>query len=309
MSVLVLGSFQKYLPINSFLHELYRGNTHLRIALAIRKFNFICHFPWQTLCFGNWISKLKTTDLVILFNTSNAKYIIPLLKKKNPKIRIIYWYWDPIDTPSSVPLKQIDNKICEIWSYHKRDCERYGLKFNTQFFVADPVVNKSLLLSDAKIKQSVYFVGEDKERSKTLGDLKLYFDSHHISYKFILTKYKNSKESVVPYSKWIGFSENQENINESKVIIDLVDEIHQSGNTLRTFEAIRKKKKVITNDIGVKDLKFYSSNDFFILGYDPFSKLEEFVNSPFLSIPEKELDYYEICNWLRRFYDFVETNC
>lgn len=65
--------------------------------------------------------------------------------------------------------------------------------------------------------------------------------------------------------------------------IDIIIEImraHHQGMTLRTMEALFFQKKLITDNLEIKNMDFYSPNNIFLIGYDEDSKLAEFITSP-----------------------------
>ena len=75
-----------------------------------------------------------------------------------------------------------------------------------------------------------------------------------------------------------------------------------AGPSLRALEAAFYHKKLITDDKGVMDFKFYNPSNILILD----SNLEkdsiiDFLNSRFIEINDTDLEYYNISNWLRRF--------
>lgn len=296
-NVLVLANdIKRYLgDTDQGILEVYQkvtGNVFLRgirkIALATK----IGALWWL----ADWKKDVGQYDTIILFDTGNADYLIEILHTIAPKARLILWYWNAVE--KTIPVNKIDRDICEIWSYNKRDCERYGLKYNTQFYCQQNQWNGT-----EHIEQDVYFAGADKGRTEMLYQLKEKFVEENITYKFILTAINGSQETKIEYSKPITPQENIDNIQHSKVIIDIVDSSQLSGFTMRPFEAAFYHKKIITNDPNVRNLLFYSSANFFVWGVDDDNRLKEFVDSEFVPIPGEKLAYYHYAAWLERFED------
>lgn len=295
--VLVLATnIERYIGnTNGAITEIYRNNTQNKLIRLLRKLFFSISFMPQ-IWLNTWYKNCSAYDAIVLFDTGNAKFLINIIRKKVPGAKIILWYWNSVE--KTLPVKDIDRSKCEIWSYNKRDCKKYGLQYNTQFYINH--IKQDLNIN---IKQDVYFVGADKNRTELLYNLQQVFEKKKITYKFILTQAGRSKESKVKYSNPITAEENIKNILESYAIIDLVDDNQKSGITLRPFEAAYYKKKLITNDKTVKTLKFYSQNNIFIVGIDSFESLKEFIALPFVEHNVENLLYYEYSNWLKRFLE------
>lgn len=279
---------------NGRITDLYRKKDAGKFERIIRKIFFKFKIPMHSFFLGEWFEQLDCYSTVIVFDTGNAPYIIDLIKKKNSQIRIILWYWNAVE--NSIPICSINRNHCEIWSYRKADCIKYSLKENTQFFMPGKVEQ------GREIKQDVYFVGADKNRSEALYDLAKVFLKNGITYKYVLTKYKNSTEAKIPYTSKISVCESRENMLESRVVLDIVDESQMSGITLRPLEAIFYGKKIITNDKGVLDLKIYNKHNFFIIGSDSFDDLKRFVDAPFDYIDDSYINYYTFDEWVKRFF-------
>ena len=275
--------------------ELYNKAVSTKFERVLRKVSLKYNMPGWKKWFGKWIYRLDTIDTLVLFDTGNAAYICELIKKEYPKLRIILWYWNAVS--KSIPVESINREHCEIWSYRLEDCQKYNLKYNTQFYIE----SISTDCNSNRVEQDIYFAGADKNRSDILYELAKKFDDCKLSYKYILTKAKNSEEKNIPYSNPISQSENRNNMSTSKAILDIVEEKQFSGFTLRPFEAIALKKKLLTNDPNIKKLKFYSKNNIFIINEDSFGELREFINSDFDDSCNEALKYYEFNNWVERF--------
>ena len=85
------------------------------------------------------------------------------------------------------------------------------------------------------------------------------------------------------------------------MVVDIVEKEIQ-WQTLRPLLALTNKKKLITNNVGIRNEKYYSPDNIFILGEDDSEKLKDFVNSDFVSIDPNDLNYYNASSWLSRFY-------
>ncbi len=237
-NVLVLAhNIGKYLPnADGKIKEIYKYKFKNKFLRIIRKISLSFSFL-NSLWLNDWYKNIKNYFKVIIFDTGNANHLINIIKKINPDIDIILWYWNPVE--KSIPLTKIDKSKCEIWSYNVQNCKKYNLKYNTQFYIEN---NTKYEINH--IAQDVYFVGADKNRMGILSDCKSVFEKNKITSKIILIKTANSYDGDISFSKPISQAENINNILASKVLLDVTDENYKSGFTLRPFEAALYKKSL-----------------------------------------------------------------
>lgn len=281
-----------------YITELYKPGTDSTIMRCLRKVSLATGVG-KSFFLEDWYESLNQYDCVILFDTGNADYLVKLIHKKAPATRLILWYWNPIE--KTIPIERINREYCEVWSYHTDDCKNYDLKYNTQFFIPD---DKNNVVGDADtevINQDVYFVGADKDRSSILHKIEKALIKEDISYKFILTPVGNSKETCIPYSKPISAEESSDNVKHSKAIIDIVDEAQAAGLTLRPLEAAKQHKKLITNNKYITGVKFYSPKNIFIWGVDDIGSIKKFIDSPYDTGTDFQVEYYSYIKWINRF--------
>ncbi|RZL47744.1 MAG: hypothetical protein EOO93_24920, partial [Pedobacter sp.] len=94
-------------------------------------------------------------------------------------------------------------------------------------------------------------------------------------------KFKNLNPDLITIiDKPISFKTNLINSSQSKIIIDFTNEVH-NGLSMRVFESIGFKKKLITNNTLVKKFDFYNPNNIFLIENDKFDGIENFINNPY----------------------------
>ena len=116
----------------------YRGTLYYFFLAFFRKFRLKDIFLYN---------KFPQTEpqCIIVFDSLISKYYLRALKKNYPKARIIFWYWN--DVRYTLPPDKIPNGI-EKWSYSEQDCQKYNLKFNTQFFLREKEENSMPVTKD-----------------------------------------------------------------------------------------------------------------------------------------------------------------
>lgn len=270
--------FYKYMKNRNIKNYYIFGNKNI-IFRALRKFNMLNN----SMLFGFWRFKIRNYKYIILGENGYSKKISEYIKKKNPDCKIIMYYWNVINEEYKKILD--DNNIDEFWTFDKQDAEKYGLKYNPQFYTS------CIKLNEKDIKQDVVFLGRAKNRKNDLLKLQKQLETRGISTKFAIIE---TEKDIMKYDKYLDL------ISKSKCIIDYNDE-GQTGLTLRPMEALFLKKKLITNNKDIINYDFYNPNNIFVLGKDDIEEIQEFVEKAYEEIDEKIINYYDFEQWLKRF--------
>ena len=235
--------------------------------------------------FDEWSKNLDKYEKVIIFDSGYSKRLTKFLRKKNKKI--IVWFWNTIARKQELILK--DKNVDYFYSFDKNDCQKYNLKFNTQFYF-----DKLPQSCNNHIEYDVFFVGLDKGRKECISTLIDVFQDKNISYNIDIID-----DGANPYH--YSYSEYVELESKARCLLDIVSHKDSQGLTLRPLEAICMNKKIITNNIHIDEYNFYNPNNVFIIGKDNFENIYDFINTPYQKINEADLKYYSINKWVTRF--------
>lgn len=264
------------------------------IMKAIRRIQIELNIPYISPWLGAWKKKIMMYETIIIHASKITPPVVNFIRKKNPNIRIIVWYWNPVD--KCVELEKFSGSNCEIWSFDENDCTRYGLNYNTQYYF------NNVQLENLHNEYDVFFVGGDKGRIEKLVEIQRQFDRLGVySYFHITPTGKCNKRYKEIYKKRIPYSKCLEYISKSKAILDYVSE-NQSGLTLRPLEALFFRKKLVTNDITIINRDFYRKENIFILDKDNLENLPDFLNSPYKPIGQDIINKYDFDSWIKRFF-------
>lgn len=108
------------------------------------------------------------------------------------------------------------------------------------------------------------------------------------------------KNPTIKYiNERITFAENIENVRKSDVLLDFIDPRH-NGLSIRFFEGMYYRKKIITDNPEVRNYDFYHPDNIFILYKDNFSGISEFVRKPYFNLPENVVRNYSFSEWIKR---------
>lgn len=259
---------------------------------------------------GKFLSFLKLFKLKIFFKklhqkklynnlhktSSNQDYVfiikgdkltqshIDLIKSKNKNAKFILYFWDDIERIKNkkLLLKEFSN----IWSFDKKDCENYNLKFRPLFFrEQNYVINKPIFLSGIGAWHSnrIDLFRKYKNILNELGHsyyLKLYIGK----YKYIIERYvkfKIKKEDLnLITKKPIPYSNVNEIMKNSKFILD-IPHISQNGLTIRTIEALANNCHILTTNTNISTYKELPNNKFSIISNNPKEDIYKFLNNNF----------------------------
>lgn len=87
-------------------------------------------------------------------------------------------------------------------------------------------------------------------------------------------------------------------LKRSKAALNVVRE-GQSSVTQRELETAFCEIKCITTNKAIKNFELYHPSRYFILGEDRIENLSEFMESPYVPVPEEKLDEYKFENVMR----------
>lgn len=275
-------------------------------AVFIRRilpfFNVMLFFLYSLTC--RRLSLLKREEGTVIYFAIEDMYSLSMgLLKNRQFINQAIWLWNPVATIfgqrwldrflyQGLFLKFLRIIGVDIWTFDKEDAKKYSLNYHPQIHSLEI---KKEVKCDSK---TFFFVGEDKGRLNKLVELKnLMYNSgvechllvkknHGVIYseenKALLT------DQLIPYFEYLGLIETHAGL------IDFVQK-NQSGLTLRVLESLFYQKKLITNNISIKEYDFYRKENIFLIDKD-FSQgdFESFIKEPYFKIDRDILMKYNV---------------
>lgn len=217
------------------------------------------------------------------------------IKKKCTKS--IVYYWDSFD---NIPRYERTLPYFDVhFSFEKKDVKKYGLQFLTNFYYKTETAKKN--------EFDVFFIGALDDRidvllqiTKVMGEQirkKIIVQSRN---KKKLEKYKHHQIELIENP--ITFSEAESFFEKSKVVIDIQKDI-QKGLTFRVFEALGRRKKLITNNKDIASYDFYNPNNIFIWDENCDTLPKDFFDSPFEELDAKIKEHYSLKNWIHTVFN------
>lgn len=256
---------------------------------AWRLYSFFCK---------SWKEKLEECDSCVIFDQAFSPAIVRIIESFNPDIQINVYLWNPVFKDISI-LKRLDSvkSKVNIFSFDRNDCKNYGFSFSPMIYNFNVKA-----INNSEPKYDVVFVGYMKNRAKMLIDIYNKLQSANASVFYYVLDNVNTVETT-PFelhNDYLSYPEYKKCMFSSKAVLDIVQD-GQVGLTIRTMETICYRKKLITNNTDVINYDFYNPDNIFVIGKDDINDLNEFINRPFIDIPDEILIRYNFCDWVKSF--------
>ncbi len=150
----------------------------------------------------------------------------------------------------------------------------------------------------------VYYVGSYiADRADDLisivRELEKYDLQFDVNLKYHPSTLPFTEKNIKFFKDNFDFKSNIERLKKAKILLDLKVCEH-NGLSLRFFEALKYRKKIITNNSAVLHYDFYEPQNIFILGHDDFKFLPEFLESNYKVLPTEMVEQYSFSSWLNR---------
>ena len=141
------------------------------------------------------------------------------------------------------------------------------------------------------------------ERNVQLKNLHQYLEEHQLSYTSHTSLYRGRcfeplHPKVLQHKTSTSYEGNLDFVKKSKIIIDFKRKEH-NGLSLRIFEAMQYGKKIITDNVSVKNYEFYHPNNIFVTDFVHLDGILEFIQKPYHPLPETLIEQYGFKNWIK----------
>lgn len=247
--------------------------------------------------------KFLEEDKIIYFDILEEELLKNTIFYQN-KGKKIFWLWNKIEEKKIMSIKKyFDN----IWTFDEGDAKKYNLKLANQFYWH---------IDNEKVKEyyEFYFIGKNKGRIENLINLKNKIGKYNFRIEIILNPYLDLLKYILNYKQYNkickfkskNYEEILKEIKRTKCIVELTKE-NQMGLTLRALEALFFKKKLITDNVNIKNYDFYNENNIYILDKknneiteEEKEKIEIFLNKEFIEISNEIKKEYTLENWLNK---------
>lgn len=178
-----------------------------------------------------------------------------------------------------------------VYSYDKKDVEKYNFKFLTNYIYDDEIQNE-------KVVQTVFNVSSFDKRIHFLEKLASYLSDKDISFRFIVRSKKNIVlNNIEVINEYLPLQEVKKIIAKSAVLID-VQRGNQCGLSFRVFEALGYQKKLITSNTDIVNYDFYDKNNIYVVSESNFEIPIGFFETEYKPISDEIVNKYKLNTWI-----------
>ncbi|RYU94353.1 lipopolysaccharide biosynthesis protein [Emticicia agri] len=265
------------------------------------------------------LQKVKNVDfdyLLAIRGEVIPGFFLEEFKLRNPKCKLIFYTWDAFANHNHALsiLDYFDRKF----TFDTNDANNYKIGFRPLFYIDDykEVSYKSKNFYD------VLFIGTaHSDRYLISNQISEWCKKHGFkSYNYyymhgrLVYWYKRIFEKgfeKVNFRQLSFKSISQPQIitlyNQSRIILD-IQHPNQSGLTMRTFEAIGAKKKIITTNKEISKYSFYNENNILIIDRNDIILNPDFFKTDFQEIDEKYYLAMSIDGWINEIFFDATSN-
>lgn len=218
----------------------------------------------------------------IFFEGSKVAYqkkYLEFLKHRYLKSKFIFRFVNPVNETNEWALDFIKLNYDMIISMNQNDCEK-----NDWIYVSN-TYNIENSFSNNKVDIDVFFVGSNKGRLKVLIKIYQFLTALGLRCLFFIADVRKEERvlgfSGVKYIKKMTYKETLTYISRSKCLLEIIQK-GQTGSTLRPFEALVYRKKLLTNDKNILKQNYYDGDN--MLYFEKISDINpDFINQEFIS--------------------------
>lgn len=239
-------------------------------------------------------TKEKSYDYILISQAEATPIsFINEVRKLNPNARMVLLLWDSIankvNTVEKLPY------FDEIFSFDKRDCDKYKLTFRPLFFDDE---YEELANEQTDPLYDLMFVGTvHSDRYQILKEIKQQFEEHKMnvfyymylpgSIMYYMKKVTTNdyKGSSIKEFSFVGMPSHElvKKLKVSKAVVDIQHPL-QTGLTMRTIEMLGANKKMITTNKDIVHYDFYHPNNICVIDRKNIEIPLEFMKSDYQPI-------------------------
>lgn len=246
------------------------------------------------------------------------EFFLDKFQTMHPNCQCIFYTWDSFANNKNALsiLKYFHKKF----SFDSDDAVKYGLEFRPLFYL-DFYKNINPI-SKSEIKNDLLFLGTaHSDRYKISSRIVSWCDKNKLKsfcYYYMQGRlvyfYKKIFDETFKefdYKKLSFESLKSEDLfqlyQNSKVILD-INHPGQKGLTMRTFETIGSKRKMVTTNKEVQKYAFYNSNNILIINRENIELSKDFFESDYIEIDENLYERMSLKGWLSCLFLSSEPN-
>jgi len=197
----------------------------------------------------------------VLFLSDDILYYQDLLESLvGVECKVIILIRNKINPSQEVNMFLAKEVTREIYTFDESDASNYNISFLEQYLPITYDERRDKANSNEKV---AYFIGLEKGREGILNELSFNLKKENVICNFNIIR-KSITRRLLGKSDGISYKENIDNVISSDFLVE-INSKDQQGLTLRALEAVYYKKKLITNNINIRNFNFYNPDNIYIL--------------------------------------------
>lgn len=292
------GAHVDWLPDRPFDTPLMAAVTRLRPQFVLPSANQL--YRRQLSRWGR-----RKYDLVFVLNGQTlSKELLVQLRADLPNAQFVLYMWDSIGNRSSV-IEKLD-LFDECLSFDPSSVEQFGMRLRPLFF-SPGFANDSV----AEPGYHISFIGTahtDRYSIVSKLDESLQPDIRRFWYLYLQARWVYGAYRLTnPSFKGAHLKDFRFNPCTSSIVKDIfrrslsvldIEHPRQTGLTMRTFETLGAKKKLVTTNAGIRDLPFYNNQNIRIIDRQNPQVDLDFLLSPYVPVDPLIYNRYSLSGWL-----------
>lgn len=289
-------------PQNTFfIKALIRINKNLIRSTILKHYNSLINR-----------SAKRDYDFVFFLCTESIYYkSLISLKEQQTRATFILYLWDSIENRPT--LKQLINLFDKVYSFDHEDTrvnDHIGflpLFFSDKYESAD---SRNPLLYDLSFIGTAHsdryrFASNIRKQCEDLG-LKSYFFLYlqgKVMYYFrrmIDNTFTSASINEFSFSPLLQ-TQVVSIVKDSKAVLD-IQHGKQTGLTMRTFEVLASRRKLITTNKAIKDYDFYHPSNILVVDRENPVLERSFFMSDYVEIDDNIINQYSLSSWIKKIF-------
>lgn len=235
-----------------------------------------------------------------------SRETIQAFRTQHPNAKMVVFFWDSFNNNRN--SARVYDLFDRVFSFDKNDSKKYGIQFKPLFYY--DLYSKIKKTNHYKYK--TLFIGTlHSDRYKLVHEIEsqitnighesfswFYLPSRLLFYKMRLEDktIKMIDKDIIKYTP-LSLKKMVELYEQSEIIID-VQHPKQTGLTMRTFETLGARRKLITTNKDIVNYDFYNPRNILVVDRNNIQIPKKFLEEPFEELPEDLYKKYSLTRWL-----------
>jgi len=260
------------------------------------------------------LENVKTKKYDILFLIKGEvipKFFIEKIIERNPEIQIFYYNYDSFtNNPNVLDILPLFHYK---YTFDPDDSKKYNFVFRPLFYCDDyRDLRRKSLGNKKKYTYDVLFIGTAHSDRYIVAEAvkkiisqygRVAFNYYYMPSKWVywFKKFFDSSFFKFDYNNLsftkLSHSQIIELYNKTNCVLD-INHPNQEGLTMRTFEALGARKKLITTNPSINKYSFYNESNIMVINREDVKIEDSFFENKFVEYSDQQLYRMSLDGWI-----------